>query len=317
MTVKSEYHLPEKIVIGTRGSPLALWQANRVKELIVNVSKDIHMTLEIIRTTGDWSPSDGECSLNAVQGGKALFAKEIEESLLDNKIDIAVHSMKDMEVDLPEGLVIPFMLPRASAGDVVLSNDVQNIYSLPDGCVVGTVSPRRAAFLHNKRPDLRVVPMRGNVETRLQKLKDGQVGATILAQAGLDRLGVIYDAESVINPSDMLPAVGQGAIGIETRISDVNDLLFMNQFSCIKTMLCVECERSVLRAISGSCHTPVGVHATLSDGVLSVKACLLSLDGAQKYEEYESHDVSCLEEANDLGKKVGESLRLKVPEGIL
>lgn len=317
MSVKPEYTYPEKIVIGTRGSELALWQANKVKSLIDDIGQNIDVSIRIIRTSGDWRPEHGEVRLNADKGGKAQFAKEIEEALLEGAVDIAVHSMKDMETELPDGLVIPYMLPRVDTRDAFLSDIARNIDALPEGCVVGTASVRRQAFVLNKRPDLKVVPFRGNVGTRIEKLRAGQVDATFLAVAGLERLGMVDEIASVIESDDMLPSVGQGAIGIEMRAIDVDNLSFIGQISCSKTIICVECERAVLRALSGSCHTPVGVLATLSDGLLDLRVAVVDPDGSQKWEEHVKGNVTDMQDGIHLGREVGERLKAVVPSYIL
>ena len=317
MTVKPEYSYPDKVVIGTRGSPLALVQANMVKDKLVDIGQNIDVELRIIRTSGDWSPSDGEVALQAIEGGKAQFAKEIEEALLRKEIDIAVHSMKDMETALPEGLVIPFMLPREDNRDAFLSVNSQNIHDLPGGCAVGTVSARRKAFLLHKRPDLNVVPLRGNVQTRIDKLKSGQIDATFLACAGLNRLGLAEEITSIIDCDDMLPSVGQGAVGIEMRQEDVKRLSFISQLSCDETYVCVVCERAVLHALGGSCHTPVGVYATLDGDGMYLRVKVVSLDGKDIWAEDVRANISSQDEAVAFGSKIGERLRALVPKEVL
>ncbi len=317
MTVKPEYIYPEKIIIGTRGSPLALVQANMVKYQIDKIGQNISVELRVIRTSGDWSASDGEVALQACAGGKAQFAKEIEEALLREEIDIAVHSMKDMETELPDGLIIPYMLPREDNRDALLSINSQNIRDLPDGCTVGTVSVRRKSFLLNARPDLNIVPLRGNVQTRIDKLKSGQVDATLLACAGLNRLGLSDEITSVIDRDVMLPSVGQGAVGIEKRRADVDKISFIGQFSCCNTYICVEAERAVLRSLGGSCHTPVGVHATYEGGVINLVVKVVSLDGKDVWSKDISDSVGSVEEAVAIGSKIGKQLRSLVPEGVL
>lgn len=317
MTVKPQYSYPDKVVIGTRGSPLALVQANMVKDKLVEIGQNVEVELRIIRTSGDWSPSDGEVALQALEGGKAQFAKEIEEALLRKEIDIAVHSMKDMETLLPEGLVIPFMLPREDNRDAFLSVNSQNIHDLPRGCTVGTVSTRRKAFLLHRRPDLNVVPLRGNVQTRIDKLKSGQVDATFLACAGLNRLGLAEEITSIIDCDDMLPSVGQGAVGIEMRQEDVKRLSFISQLSCAETYVCVVCERAVLHALGGSCHTPVGVYATLDGDEMHLRVKVVSLDGKDIWAEDVRANIASQDEAVAFGSKIGEQLRGLIPEGVL
>ena len=317
MTVKSEYNLPKKLVIGTRGSPLALWQAHTVRDEIAKISQSIELEVRVIKTSGDWHPEDGEVRLEEQEGGKAQFAKEIEEELLSGEIDLAVHSMKDMETDLPKGLVIPYMLPRADVRDAFLSVNSQNIDALPMGSVVGTVSVRRQAFLLNKRPDLKVVAFRGNVQTRIDKLKAGQVDATFLACAGLGRLGKSDEITSVVHIEDMLPAVGQGAVGIEIREGDANKLSFIDQFSCSKTVVCVNAERGVLRALGGSCHTPVGVYATLESGKMHLRVKVVSPDGSKMWAEDVKQKIANEHEAMQFGEAIGSRLKSVVPKEVL
>ncbi len=307
----------EKIIIGTRGSPLALVQANMVKDKIAKLGQDIDVTLRVIKTSGDWKPSDGEVRLEALAGGKAQFATEIEEALLRGEIDIAVHSMKDMETILPDGLIIPFMLPREDARDAFLSNISQNIYDLPNGCTVGTSSVRRQAFLLNKRPDLKVAVFRGNVQTRIDKLRAGQVDATFLACAGLNRLGLSSEITSIIDIDDMLPAAAQGAVGMEIRESDMNKLSFISQFSCYKTYICISAERAVLRALGGSCHMPVGVYAVLDGDEMRLRVKVVSLDGSQIWSEDVRAKVISPDEATKFGDQVGKCLKSIVPAEVL
>lgn len=307
MSVKSE-----KLVIGTRGSPLALWQAEKVRSELALIG--YKSELKVIKTTGDWSPDVGEVALS----NKACFATEIENALLNGDIDLGVHSMKDMEVTLPERLCIPFMLPRADVRDAFLSRAAQSLGDLPIGAIVGTVSPRRAAFALNMRPDLKIVPFRGNVQTRIEKMVSGQVDATFLAVAGLDRLGMSDQITSVVDLEYMLPSVGQGAIGIEIREDDRQRLSFIESFSCQRTVLCVECERGVLRALSGSCHSAVGVLAEFPDhDEMTLRVKVLSHDGKGIWMAFESARVGSVDEAVEFGLRVGHALKHDVPEGVL
>jgi len=308
---------PEKIKIGTRGSPLALAQARTVRAELGRVAPEIETELVVIKTSGDWRPSDGEARLEESDGGKGLFAKEIEEALLAGRIDAAVHSMKDMETVLPEGLIIPFMLPREDARDAFLSNKAQKIGGLPAGSAVGTASVRRAAFLLSKHPDLKMVPFRGNVQTRIDKMRAGQVDATFLACAGLNRLGLAHEISSILEPEEMLSAAGQGAVGIEVREQDVSKLSVIGQICCNKTNLCVSTERAVLAALDGSCHTPVGVYAQMENEQMFLRAQVVSLDGQQSFYEEALFRVSGLEEAQGFGRDVGEILKARIPAGIL
>lgn len=306
MAVKSE-----TLIIGTRGSPLALWQAEKVRSLLAE--NGCNSEIKTIKTTGDWSPAQGEVALS----NKACFATEIEAALLVGDVDLAVHSMKDMEVDLPDGLCLPFMLPRADVRDVFLSDAALRFLDLPQGAVVGTVSPRRRAYALHMRPDLKIVPLRGNVATRLEKMRSGQVDATFLAYAGLSRLGMLDEATDIMALEHMLPSVGQGAIGIEIREGDLERFSFMKKISCERTVLCVEAERGVLRALSGSCHTPVGVLAQIENDHMALKVQVLSPDGQQIWGADESALVGCIEDMVLFGESVGRSLKADIPQGVL
>lgn len=312
MTVK-----PEKIKIGTRGSPLALVQARTVQAKLKAVAPDVETEIVVILTSGDWRPADGEVRLLDSGGRKGQFSKEIEEALFDGRIDIAVHSMKDMETSLPEGLVLPFMLEREDPRDAFLSNKAQKIEDLPDGSVVGTASVRRAAFLKLKRPGLGVVPFRGNVHTRIEKMRAGQVDATFLACAGLNRLGLSGEVSSVIEPEYMLPAAGQGAVGIEMRDGDEGIMSLISQISCSNTVNCVEAERLALAVLDGSCHTPIGVYAILDEEQMWVRAEVVSLDGEKSYFDEVRGTVHDVEDARQLGVRLGEALKCVVPESVL
>lgn len=319
MSVKLEYDYPEKIVIGTRGSALAMWQASAVKEMLAEIGQYIDVEIKVIKTSGDWKPEQGEIRLDSLKGGKAQFAKEIEEALLAGEIDIAVHSIKDMETILPEGLQLAYVLPRGDARDALLSGlaGVNSIDDLPMDATVGTASVRRQAFLLNKRPDLKVVPFRGNVDTRLGKLKNGQVDATFLAVAGLQRLGLDSEISSIVDPQDMLPPVGQGAIGIEIREVDSNKMAFISQLTCDKTYLCIKCERAVLREVSGNCHTPIGAYARIEGDIIILNASVVSPDGKHIYSERSQMRITTLDDVVSMGRDIGERLKLKVPKDIL
>jgi hydroxymethylbilane synthase len=317
MRVKSETSGITKIRLGTRGSPLALTQAGMVRAELAKIDPKIAVEVRIIKTSGDWAPEHGEVRLSTAEGGKGLFAKELEKALLEDEIDIAVHSMKDMEVQQPDGLIIPFMLPREDVRDVFISNVSQNIEGLPQGAVVGTASVRRAAFVLARRPDLKTVPLRGNVQTRLDKLHAGQVDATLLAAAGLKRLGLLTEAQNTIAVTDMIPAVGQGAVGIELRKADMQKLSIIGQFSCEKTVLCVNIERAVLRALGGSCHTPVGVHAAMDGEDVFLMAQLLSPDGQHEISINRRIPISDVGNGDDFGAEAGRYLRARAPQGAL
>lgn len=309
------------IKIGTRGSALALKQTAMVREALAKAVPDLETQVIVIKTSGDWKPSDGEVRLKEADGGKGQFAKEIEEALLSGEIDAAVHSMKDMESFLPEGLEIPFMLPREDAHDALLfrnrDSGYRSIDDLPGGAVIGTASVRRQAFLLARRPDLKVVPLRGNVQTRIDKLRAGQVDATLLAVAGLKRLGLEDEIDLVLSPDDMLPAAAQGAVGIEIKSINKSNLAFFGQISCDQTYKRVQAERAMLKVLDGSCHTPIGAYAVIDGNEMHLRGCVVSLDGKDMFSDSIRGAVAHADDAKNLGQKLGERLKSVLPKGFL
>lgn len=314
MTVK--YQTKVAIRIGTRGSPLALLQAQMFELRLHGVLQGIKTQIVPIKTSGDWHPQQGEARLPEQEGGKALFAKEIQEALLRGQIDIAVHSMKDLDTKLPAELTIPCMLPREDARDAFLSNIAQNIDALPAGSMVGTASVRRQAFLLARRPDLKVVPLRGNVETRIDKMNSGQVHATFLATAGLNRLGKGSLIKAHIPIHEMVPSAGQGAIGIECRRRDVNLVSALSQINHDITYACVACERSVLTTLGASCNTPVGVHAELQGLKLRIRAQIAAPNGQGMFRDVEIAHMNGYDDLIRIGHEFGRKLKEKTPAGV-
>ncbi|HEU4839121.1 MAG TPA: hydroxymethylbilane synthase [Micavibrio sp.] len=303
--------------IGTRGSPLALIQTAMVEDALRVSHPELTIQRVIIKTSGDWKPEDGEKRLSEIEGGKGLFVREIEKALMEGAIDCAVHSTKDMPSFLPEGLALEHMLPRANPFDAFICRKYSSFMNLPQGAVVGTTSMRRQAFLLARRPDLKVVPLRGNVQTRIAKLDEGQVDATFLAMAGLQRLNLA--GESFVHPlgaDDMLPACGQGTISVETRDNDLptHDLL-----SCLhhpETGLCTFVERLSLQILDGSCHTPIGAYARYEDGKMQFDLEVASPDGAQLYSESARQIVNDRAEAEEFGRAVASRLKARIPADI-
>ncbi len=302
------------IKIGTRGSALALRQVEMVRDAL---GPEVETETVVIKTSGDWNPADGEVRLPEGGGGKALFAKEIEEALLAGAIDCAVHSMKDMDSGLPAGLMIEHMLPREDPRDALISKSGATLADLPEGATVGTTSIRRQGFLLRQRTDLKIVPFRGNVGTRLEKLKNGEVDATLLAVAGLRRLGLESEITEILEPEVMLPSAGQGAVGIELRESDNKLIAIFSQLICKETVLCVSAERAALAALGGSCHTPVGAYAILENGEIYLRVQLVSPDGKQDYFEEARRAVTDMNEAVALGRQIGEALKPGIPKELL
>lgn len=278
---------------------------------------DLDVEIVEILTSGDWKPSHGETRLMEAKGGKGQFAHEIEQRILAGEIDCGVHSLKDMPSFLPDGLVIEHFLPRADVRDVFLSLKYANIESLPMGAVVGTSSLRRQAFLLAKRPDIKIVALRGNVPTRLEKLAQGQVDAMFLAKAGLDRLSLAAHITQILEPDYFLPACGQGTIGIETRKDDARVVSLLRDISCTSTALVSTAERAALQVLDGSCHTPIGAYAEISGARMHLRIAVAKQDGSASFSDAIEGPVSSIEEARTLGQVIGHRLKPRLPEGIL
>ncbi|MCE9507289.1 MAG: hydroxymethylbilane synthase [Alphaproteobacteria bacterium] len=303
--------------IGTRGSPLALAQT----ELLIAQLRGKHPALrepgavEIVKivTTGD---KIQDRALSEV-GGKGLFTKEIEEALLDGAIDCAVHSMKDMPTQLPLGLSIPCLLPREDVRDAFFSLKAETLDSLPPGAVIGTSSLRRQAIILARRPDLKTTVLRGNVGTRLKKLEEGAVDATILAVAGLNRLGQSHLIKNILEPEVMLPAVAQGAVGIEVRENDARVKALLSAVHCNITELRVTAERAFLEVMDGSCKTPLAALLGVPDPQHRARFDVLVArpDGSDVRKESYLMQVSNLNEARQLGQHAGNELKAKLPAG--
>jgi hydroxymethylbilane synthase len=292
--------------IGTRGSPLALAQAGMVRDALVRAHQldPKQIELQVIRTTGD-RIQDRPL---AEAGGKGLFAKEIEEALMEGRIDLAVHSSKDMPTFLPDGLVLTAFLKREDARDAFVSRKAHTLAELPRDAVVGTSSPRRQALVRRMRPDLRVVDLRGNVETRLRKLDEGIADATLLALAGLKRLGLADAAATVFELDEFLPAVGQGAIGIETRVDDADTRSLLALINDPDTATALAAERAFLAALDGSCRTPIAGHATIAAGRVKFRGLIVKPDGSEAFETTRTGAVS---DAERLGTEAGRELKGK------
>jgi hydroxymethylbilane synthase len=300
--------------IGTRGSPLALAQATLVREALAALSPALAepeaVEVEVIKTTGDRVTD----RLLAEIGGKGLFTKEIEEALLAGTIDLAVHSMKDMPTWLPEGLVMAAMLPRADPRDALIADRVRSIADLPHGALVGTASLRRAAQLLAARPDLRVTPLRGNVQTRLRKLAEGEVAATFLAVAGLVRLGLESVISAPLSAEDMLPAAAQGAIGIEVRADDAAVLDLLAGIDHRATSIRVAAERAFLATLEGSCRTPIAALAELEGQEVRLRGLVARPDGSDLRRIERRGAVA---DAVELGGDTGAELLAGLPAGFL
>lgn len=301
----------QKIRIGTRGSPLALAQAYETRDRLRAAHGLAEEDLEIvvISTKGDQILDRPLAEI----GGKGLFTMELEEQMLDGRIDIAVHSMKDMPTELPEGLFIPCTLPREDPRDALLTAAGVPFAELPQGSVIGSSSLRRAAQLLSRRPDLKIIDFRGNVQTRMRKLKDGVADATLLAIAGLNRLNMSDAATEVLEPEVLLPAVAQGAIGIECRRGDDRILGLLDAIGCPTTLARVACERSLLAALEGSCRTPIaGLALIEADGSMWLRGLVASLDGKKIWRTERRGAVA---DAVAMGKDAGDQLHAEADPG--
>ena len=297
----------EPLMIGTRGSPLALAQAYETRARLMAAFDLPEGAFEIvvIKTTGDdRSMIDADRPLKEI-GNKGLFTKEIEEAMLDGRIDIAVHSMKDMPVAQPDGLVLDCYLPREDVRDAFVSLKDGGLAALPQGAVVGTSSLRRKAQLLNRRPDLKIVEFRGNVQTRLKKLGDGVADATFLAMAGLNRLNMTDVPRVAIEVEEMLPAVAQGAIGIERRVDDERAAMMLAAIHHTPTGQRLAAERAFLAALDGSCETPIGGLAELQGDTLRLRGEILRIDGSQSLSDEVSGPIS---EGPALGQALAKTL---------
>jgi hydroxymethylbilane synthase len=291
------------LLIGTRGSPLALWQANHVRALLGDAHglRDDAIALQSITTSGDRIRDKPLRDF----GGKGLFTKEIDEALLNGAVDLAVHSMKDLPTELPPGIVIAAVLPRGDVRDAFISAKGESLAALPPGAVVGSSSLRRQAQVRRLRPDLKAIDLRGNVETRLAKIERGMADATLLALAGLNRLGLAGHVTSILSTEEMLPAVAQGAIGIACRSSDATTRDLLQVLNDPATATAVACERAFLGELDGSCRTPIAGLAEIASGALRFRGLVLNPEGT------EWHEIERLgrpEDAESIGAEAGRAL---------
>ncbi|MGI9370248.1 MAG: hydroxymethylbilane synthase [Ruegeria sp.] len=300
--------------IGTRGSPLALAQARETRRRLSEAFDLPEEAFEIvvIKTTGDnRAMIDADRPLKEI-GNKGLFTKEIEEAMLRGDIDIAVHSTKDMPVEQPEGLILDTFLPREDVRDAFISPHLSSIHDLPEGAVVGTSSLRRRAQLLHRRPDLKVVEFRGNVQTRLKKLGDGVAECTFLALAGIRRLKMDEVPATAISPDDMLPAIAQGAIGIERRNDDTRAAEMLEAIHHAETGQRLSAERALLAGLDGSCETPIAGLAEMQGTGLRLRGEVLRPNGAEAISDEESGDA---EDAPEMGRAMANRLLRQAGDG--
>ncbi len=282
---------------------MALAQANEVRVRLGAAFPELAapdaIEIVVLKTTGDLIQNRTLAQI----GGKGLFTKEIDEAQLNGQIDLAVHSIKDVPTVLPDGLILPCVLPREDPRDAFLSLKAETLADLPPQAVIGTSSLRRGAQVLLFRPDLQVVPLRGNVQTRLRKLEEGQIDATLLAVAGLRRLGLEHYIRAPLDPAVMLPAVAQGAIGVACRQNDVRSQQYLSAINDLPSMICIEAERSFLATLDGSCRTPIAALATLDpEDNLTLRGQIARPDGAQFFE---TSRVGASREAIAMGRDAG------------
>jgi hydroxymethylbilane synthase len=299
--------------IGTRGSALALWQAGHIKDRLKHLH-GIEAELVRIRTSGDHFQTASVAQIGAEMGTKGVFIKELEDALLAGQVDLAVHSMKDVPTETPAGLAFPALTKREDPRDCLISAKGLTLENLPPGARIGTSSLRRQAQLRRHRVDLQVLDLRGNVDTRLRKVAAGEFDAIVLALAGVTRLGALDKVSEIIPADIMLPAVGQGALGIETRENDEDTARLVAALNDPETRACVTAERALLHELEGGCQVPLGAWGRLENGVLQLDACLLSPDGK---ECLRGESIGEIDDAEEIGKRLGKILRDDGAERIL
>jgi hydroxymethylbilane synthase len=289
------------IVIGSRGSQLALWQANWVKSELERLHDNVDIDIRIIATSGDIIQDVPLAKI----GGKGLFVKEIEEALLANEIDLAVHSMKDVPMELPTELGISVITKRENPLDALISKNGEKLADLPQGATIGTSSLRRSSQLLKYRDDFKIHPLRGNVDTRLRKVEEGKYDAILLASAGLNRLGWANRITEEISHDILLPAMGQGALGIETRLDDTKIYDLISTLNHEQTHYAVSAERSLVGRLDGGCQVPIGAYARVEKGLITLKGLVASLDGEIIYK---LENVGPVDDAINIGQELGAQL---------
>ncbi|NDH06212.1 hydroxymethylbilane synthase [bacterium] len=299
-----------KVRIGTRGSPLALWQAHFVRDTLASHFPDQEIDLVILDTKGD---QIRDRALSQI-GSDGLFTKEIQLALLDKSVDIAVHSLKDLPTAKVQGLRLAAIPKRGSTGDAFVSNTIESFDALPKNATVGTTSLRRRSQAMHRRPDLNLVHLRGNVETRLNKIETEKLDGIILAEAGLIRLGFENRIKEILDPEWMLPAVGQGALGLECREDDSKTLQLLSKLDDPQTNAETTAERSLLRNLGGGCLVPVGIRTKTVCEIISLTAVVLSEDGKQRIISEESGPLG---EAEEIGQRLAEKMKKGGAEKIL
>jgi len=292
---------PSRLVIASRESALAMWQAEHIRDRLRALYPQTEVSILGMTTQGDQIL---DVSLSKI-GGKGLFVKELETALEDGRADFAVHSLKDVPMNMPEGFVLAAIGEREDPHDAFVSNQYENLAALPAGSVVGTSSLRRESQLRARFPHLIVEPLRGNVQTRLRKLDEGQYAAIILAAAGLKRLGLGERIRNIISSEDSLPAVGQGALGIECRVDRADVIAALQPLHHPDTAACVLAERAMSRVLAGSCQVPLGGFAEVQNGKLRMRGFVASPDGVRMVHADLTGDIA---DPEALGKRIADAL---------
>jgi len=297
----------KKIIIGSRGSKLSLAYANHTKNLLLRSNLNLNdnsIEIKIIKTSGDIFVNKKISDI----GGKGVFCKQIEEELLDSKIDLAVHSLKDLPTQMTKGLCVEAVVKRNDPRDAFISNSNKSFFELKPQSKIGTSSFRRHAQISLLRNDMKIVAMRGNIDTRINKLKNKEFDAIVLSLAGIQMLNLDNEVKEIFTTEQMLPAIGQGAIALQCRENDKNILKILEKINDKETFYCIQAERALLEAIGGDCDTAIGGLAKISNEIISLKSELFSNDGKKKFESQSSGNFK---EAKEIGHKVGRDLLKK------
>ena len=310
MTTLTQLLKPKKLVIASRESALAMWQALHIQARLRALYPSCDVQILGMTTTGDQIL---DSPLSRI-GGKGLFVKELEMALADGSADLAVHSMKDVPMNLPEGFALVATAEREDARDAFVSNNFDSLENLPHGSIVGTSSLRRQSQLQHRFAHLKIESLRGNVQTRLRKLDEGQYAAIILAAAGLIRLGLSDRIRDFISPTDSIPAVGQGALGVEIRVDRTDLIDVLAPLNHIDTQLCVEAERGFSRALAGSCTVPLGAYALRDGDIINMTGFVASVDGKEMLREKTSGSIN---DAEAIGKALAAKLVARGADKIL
>lgn len=307
------FDFSKPLKIGTRGSVLAKTQTEMVAAKLKSAWPQLEIETAIIKTSGDWKKEQGETRLAESKGGKGLFIQEIEAQILDGRIDCGVHSLKDVPTFLEDNLSVDHVLEREDPRDAFISDQYQSLADMPANAVVGTASLRRQAAILKAYPHLKVEILRGNVDTRLKKMREGQVDAAILAVAGLERINRADEITSILDPDFMVPACGQGALAIETRIDDTAVRQLFDAIHHDRSGLCTAAERATLAALDGSCRSPIGCYATLKGAEMTLHCVVYEPDGSAAFEEKSVAVIKTLSDAKNLGLELGNRLKPKAP----